>query len=218
VKLFGTVTVAANYGTGAGTVLMASGNMSTSLTSDTVTLNVNNPLRMLVYSAATGNRVGTITIQGSDNGSDWRNLTFDRIGTTATNSVTVSASTEVSFIADFQNQTCRYIRVKFNKTGGTAGTLTLTEYDSSALLSNAHGIKAVSRTTEGTMNLWLNDLYPALIGISVMSSDKLTVPYFISEAASTTGKIALGFVTTSDLSTVLDPDGATVYVELTMRQ
>lgn len=71
------------------------------------------------YSAATGDRAGTIAIQESISGEHWHPVTF----TDDTTSITVTASTLLSDLKNLAGLGGRFLRVVFTHSGGTTGTL-----------------------------------------------------------------------------------------------
>jgi hypothetical protein len=93
--------------------------MSATITSKAIDIQGATHCGVEYYSAAAGDRAGTLAIQETISGENWHPVTF----TDGTTSITVTASTLLSGLKNLAGLGGRWIRVVFTYSSGTTGTL-----------------------------------------------------------------------------------------------
>ncbi len=80
-------------------------------------------LAVELYSAATGNRAGTINIQKSNSGLWWESFQLNDSTLATDTDLPVIASTVLTKVIDLDGVGAKFIRIVFTSSAGTTGTL-----------------------------------------------------------------------------------------------
>jgi hypothetical protein len=80
-------------------------------------------LAVELYSAASGDRAGTINIQKSNSGLWWESIQFNDSTLATDTDLPVTASTVFTKVIDIDGLGAKFIRIVFTSSAGTTGTL-----------------------------------------------------------------------------------------------
>ena len=97
--------------------------MSASFTGDEILVQDASVIGVELYSAATGDRAGTINIQESISGDNWASIQLNDSTLGTDTDVPVTASTELLKVYNLAGVGGKFIRIKFTNSAGTTGSL-----------------------------------------------------------------------------------------------